>query len=87
MEGRRMKNRMKRRDLIEDERLSPHEILIEAHGEADFYDKCLLIAEVELCYDKEEVCKKSWNPEKVGSVRELVVKFIKDFAKIKSGKV
>ena len=77
---------MKKRSMVEDNELKAYDILVEAKGEQDFYDKCILIAEVEHCYDKEKICKKEWNDNKVMAVRNLTKEFIKDFAIIKDSK-
>lgn len=61
-----------------------YEILVVANGEADYYDKVMLIAEIEHVYDSTDMPENDWSKVRVKKARDLVVKFIDDFVKIKA---
>lgn len=74
----------KKTELQSDDRLKPHEILVEAHGEEDFYDKTFLVAEIEKAYDELHVEKVEAAGSYVERGRFLVHNFVKAFKGAKS---
>ena len=75
-----------KRELLEDERLKPHDILIEAHGEDDYYDKVFLLSEMERVYDELGVGKIKFKGGYVKEGRQLVREFMIAFKEMKREK-
>ncbi len=70
-------------DIYTDERLKSHEILIEAHGEDDYYDKVQLVAEMEKCYDDMNIGGIKTKIRYAHRENDLIRSFMIEYKKIK----
>ncbi len=71
--------KLEKTDIFEDDKLKPHDILVEAHGEDDFYDKVFLISEIEKAYDKLNIGKIKLEGSYVERARFLLGNFMVAF--------